>query len=499
MSYNRSLGLIATFVLCAASLCLAQDSTPTIVGDADTSAAGTNERAAAVQQQDAAPIPANLIKAGVLAAKYDQFQFSEWEMPFPSVGDSLIGDTGGVREELAKKKIGFLLFNPGQVTYDFRQSPMQDYKLPNGKWTPQIFNGQRPTGYGGSVLFFGYHPTSHVSFNLAGVNFNPTWNELSPRVGIRLTTAAIHVTALNNKIKIDAGYLMNEATYYESYIAGNLAAGTLGQQAVLPFVVGENASCFATPGVNLKVQVSDHLYELVGVQRSLPPGGFNSNDDRDRGGTRFLMKGAKALMMEEFGYRQNSAPGAKSIFIRANGWYNMTPYNDMRSFASAAAGKMTSNNFAGSLAGDVQLRQQNPYLPFQGVYVGGTMQYAPPQQNLYHAYFETRAYMIGTFKNRPTDMLVASVNHLDFSQSMLKTISTMQSYGYDILYNNSAYTQPLGSVPYYGDQTTVGVSYGVHVRPGLWLTPVIAYTKHPVAAPRLPSPLWGQVNATLFW
>jgi len=502
MSHHKYLGLIATFVLCGAVLCHAQDSTLTIVGDADATASVAGASAATTPEQpDVLPIPADLVKAGVLGAKYDQYQFNNWEMPFPTVGDSLIGDKGGVREELAKHKIGFLMFSPGQVTYNFRQSPMQDYKLPNGEWTPQVFNGQRPTGYGGNILFVGYHPFKNVSFNLAGINFNPTWQQLSPRLGIRLTTAAIHVTAKNNKIKLDAGYVMNEATYYESYIAGNLAAGTLGQQAVLPFVVGENASAFSTPGATLKIQISDHFYQSVGVQRSMDPGGFLVNDNRDRGGTRFLMKGTKALFMNEYGYRRNSAPGEKSIFIRGDAWYNMTHYKDLRSVAALSEGKTTDNNFALSVAGDVQIRQPNKYLPFQGVYVGGTMQYAPPQQNVYHEYFETRAYMIGTFHNRPTDMIVASFNHLDFSQSALKTLSFIQANvpGANPLYNGAAYTLPVGAVPYYGDQTTVGVSYGVHVRPGLWLTPVIAYTNHPTFAPRLPSPVWGQVNATLFW
>ena len=57
--------------------------------------------------------------------------------------------------------------------------------------------------------------------------------------------------------------------------------------------------------------------------------------------------------------------------------------------------------------GDQQILQTNPHTgtAAQGVYVGGSAMYAPPELNRFSQYYEARIYGIGLIPGRPLDLL----------------------------------------------------------------------------------------------
>jgi porin len=312
----------------------------------------------------------------------------------------------------------------------------------------------------------------------------------------------IHKGFAKQKLGIEFGYTMNDIAFFESYIAGNLGAGTLGQDAPIQYEVGQNRSGLNTPTLRLRYQATEHVYSKVGFQRSVDPGGELVERQRNPEGVRFLEKGSKLLTIGELGYRRSPAPGTKSVFVRADGWFNTTEYTDYRTIsipylASGGTTKKTDNNWAWAVSGDYQFRQPNKYVPFEGTYVGASVQYAPPQQNAYTQYYEIRLFQLGPFKCRPFDMPTFVINHTVFSQIAMQAF---QSYAPLRTAYGNAYVDainPQFGYSYYGDQTTVNAGYSMRVRRGLWFTPAFTYARHPTFAPRLANPI--EVKASISW
>ena len=60
--------------------------------------------ASALPDQTAAPAPS-------VFQRYDDLSLKGWDIPFPKIADTTIGDKGGIRSKLADLGIGFLGFN----------------------------------------------------------------------------------------------------------------------------------------------------------------------------------------------------------------------------------------------------------------------------------------------------------------------------------------------------------------------------------------------------
>lgn len=254
-----------------------------------------------------------------------------------------------------------------------------------------------------------------------------------------------------------------------------------------------------SPGLNLRYKVSEHFYGITGFQRSINPDGYGANIRHDSVNLRFSNPGSRLLLIQEVGYRKQSAPGVKNLFLRADGWFNFSHFLDFRSgslallTASSDRKNRTDNNFAVSFAADRQLYQPDPSLPFRGFYAGGSVQYAPPQQNLFSQYYEVRLYSIGMFNRRPTDMLSLDINNTQFSKIALRTFAGTAAYGVS---NPSA---QLGIPTYFTGSTTCGGNWAWHLKPGVYFNTGMQYVVHPTYTPKLPSPVLGIAGLVVFF
>lgn len=474
------------------------------------------------------PIPPMFLKMGALSAKYDKFHPWDWfSVPFPSIGDTMIGDSYKIRETLAKYNMSFLIMPSGGWTEKVKKGPVGGYYSDGFK--AQVFSGEKPTPGGGVTAYFTWSSfKTGTQFNFA---INEEWCRMPAMITTgddvpRIAAAYINQYFWHKKAIIDIGYVASGYNTIGLYVDGNMAASMLGVAAILPTEAGQNSPEQLTPNFNIHVDWTKHFYTVTGDQRSLSP--YSALKWHSLLYLPFAGKAAGHFMEQEVGYKRNSAPGVHSLWVRIDGFYNTTHYFDYRkslqpntfttnadgtpSTATTAYGYFsysldglgdlgynfihrgrlpkewrTTNNWCYSNGWDYQVTQPDPMLPFRGFYVGNTDQYTPPQQNMFTAYYEGRFYYVGPFKRRVMDLASFVVSNEEFSRIYLK-------YGYGA----AVYGKPTLTDTYTG-QTNLAASYTAHLQPGVWGNLGVQYSEHPFLFPRWPSVVNLNAGLTMFW
>jgi porin len=157
---------------------------------------------------------------------------------------------------------------------------------------------------------------------------------------------------------------------------------------------------------------------------------------------------------------------------------NQTHYADYRTFGNT----FTKNNFCSSDGFDFQLTQVDKRLPYRGLYTGGTIQYAPPQQNVYTQYYEWRWYYRGLLKARPMDMTQFMVTNLQSSKIFLKNIDEIALHYKSVSNNN----------------TNISAAWVAHLRSGIWANVGLEYSEHPTTAPKTPNSLVAEATLVFY-
>lgn len=477
-----------------------QDATP----QNQTQAAGDNP----ASPSGPPPMPASMIRMIRLETNYGYMAPKDTEQ-YPPVSQSILGDDFGIRPALAKYKIGFSVMGVESVAYNLRDAPMSGMPYdPNGTRS-QVYLDQRPTWYAPQNLFLTYNPEKNTQVAMSWGDNGSTWAQALGNTGPRLNSLVFTHMFFNksgsgkqtdppegHRVKLTIGYVTNDNTYYLSAVGGNTGGGTLGANAFVPFMAGENHGGTPTPTINIKVNETKHFYTMNSFQRSTNPNGDDKQHDKMN--FRFTQPGAKLLLIQEIGYYRDPAPGVKKTFVRADGWFNFSHYTDFREGTAALLGfpgsvaKKTDNNWAFSFAADRQIIQPDKFIPFRGMYAGFSVQYAPPQQDVYTQYYEFRIYDFGIFKSRPGDMLTLSVNYTGVSKIALHDFAGAAKYGVKVASAGLGY-------PTFDGLTNGVFNYSFVLRPGLYLNTGLQYTNHPIYAPKLPNPLGAVGTLALFF
>lgn len=408
--------------------------------------------------QDRTPIPAGPWSetGGVDFTYINTLGHKGWATPFPKMSDTVLRDAGGVRSTLADLGIGFLGLSKNTVLYNVR-----DYD------GPAKYNGKNPTYSTGIQTLFLTFDTGKIGVDNGQIFFTAAaiTNGLrvvnGPRYA-RIGGLGYYQKLAGGAVEIKVGYYDNAQEYVGTAIAGSLASGTLGPQARIPVQLGFGYNGVGTPALNIRLNGKHGLYTKFGVQRAVPPGGAAAEIPLNDTGLRFSVRGAKALFVDEIGVNRPATAGTKSSWVRAGGIYNTTRYRDYRNGG-------TSENWGVYAAFDQQLTQPSTTAPAKGVYVGGSVNYAPPAQNLYSQYYEGRVYGIGMVPGRPADLasLVATFNSV--SPSARRALRP----GDD--------TEPYA--------VTVTGSYSYRFSPGVYIQPGLGIAVKPAYYPKAPMAL----------
>ncbi len=202
---------------------------------------------------------------------------------------------------------------------------------------------------------------------------------------------------------------------------------------------------YATPTVNVKINLPADLYLRATIERALPTGGPLIERRANPAGVQAWYPDAKhAIVVGELARRRMPSPDHGAQWLRVTGWYNTQGYFDYREPVSSP-GK-TDNNWALSGAADVQVWQNRPFVPFDGIYAGATYQYAPPAANLYSQYFELRLYSFGLIPHREFDMISLNANHTRFSGPARRYLESLPA--------DPTGAQPMIGVPTYETSTS---------------------------------------------
>jgi porin len=458
--------LVTSFAVLSPAPLFAQDASDGPSETGSEQSAATESALPSTSQPSALPqSPSDRFK------RFDDLSLKGWAISYPKVADTILADHGGVRDALADIGIGISPINTANFQYDILQND-RGYK------GPQLYNGQDVTRTNTTVTL-----TATYDLGMIGVKGGQLVTTLSmvdnsfpavngPTKALQISRLHYYQSLFNDQVDFKLGYIDNRQEFLGTNVGGNLATGNLGPQATIPFQVGLSYGGFATPGINVRVKFGPHLYNKVGVQRSLPPGGAAAEDAVNPGGFRFRPPGTGVLVIDEFGFNRPASAGVKSTWIRGGGIYNSTKYDNFN------GGQST--NWAAFLAADRQITQPDPEKPARGTYIGATVNYAPPRQNMYTQYYEGRLYSVGMLKGRPFDLasLVATYNKYSPAGVRARTAEGEGSYG---------------------ATWALIASYAYHVSPGIYLQPGLGVTVHPIYSPRFGTALNGYLSLiTLF-
>ena len=240
-------------------------------------------------------------------------------------------------------------------------------------------------------------------------NFD-TWEPGGPNA-LSLATLSYYQTFLNRQVELKVGYLANVVEYWGPFLAGNLSSSIFGPSGSIPVEAGLSAWAWTKPGVNIKVNGPDGLYNKFGVQVASSPDGPFAEKTSNPSGLDWSTPNSGTLAIDEVGYRKEAAPGQLATWVRAAGIVNNSRYVDFE------FGGRSTGNYAAYVLADQQFVQLAPVAgqAARGWYAGVSAMYAPPEFNRFSQYYEARLYGIGLLPSRPSDMVSVVVSRNVFS------------------------------------------------------------------------------------
>ncbi|WP_104493980.1 carbohydrate porin [Paracoccus denitrificans] len=399
-------------------------------------------------------------------AKYDQLNHRGSEVPYPSNCEAIDPELGGLREKLFSRGWNLQVVTTQGLTYDLR----------GNDGGPQIYTGQKPTAnasvslvfthdlsrYGlpdGSLLTFA-PVAGYTSFSGAGLS-HAYINQLSAMVPLN-----------DGQVVLQAGQYNMASQFYGQAIGNNLAASALGPQSFILYGLGVGG-LKPTPAFDIRLSSADkRFYTHFGVARSISPDGLFADGEENHSGLKFSTRGAKAVFINEVGYRVQPDVNQRNIWLRAGAVYNTSDFAHLDDPAT------TGKNYGGYVVATYQLSQPDMSAPYQGWYFTGSVNFARKQVNAFSHDAGLVFYRIGTFKSRPYDVF---------------SIGAAKTYFSDVVVQNAT---DLG-LEAASSSTSFLASYTYRLQQGAYLQSAITYIDNPTLAPVRPSALNASVNLTL--
>lgn len=399
---------------------------------------------------------------------YDALGVKGWDTPFPPASDTIFADAGKVRSNLADYGIGVVGYSVNAVVYDLR-----------GDKTPGAsFNGKYPTYFTGSQGLFMTYDASKIGlqngqFQVLLEAFTNSRPDLNPPRSVNIGTLAYFQSFNNDEFEMKLGYMILSNEFMGANIAGSFTSGTLGPQSALPVQAGFSFPGLTTPGFTFRYNGPNGFYDKVAVVRGIPNQDYQESIDHNDFGLRFHFPNSGAVVLDEIGLNQPSSSGHNSLWLRAGGVYNATQYTNFET------GQKQTNYGLYALA-DYQFMQTDPGEPARGLYAGASINFTPPDRNLYTRYYEARLYGIGLLPGRPADLLSVVLSYNGLSKAAL-----------------AAVFPPGTPTDHYAE--TASVAYSIRLARGVYLQPALALVKNITITPHVPLAVNAYVSLALMF
>jgi porin len=173
----------------------------------------------------------------------------------------------------------------------------------------------------------------------------------------------------------------------------------------------------------------------------------------------------RELFINELGYKTAAAPGNPFTWLRTEGYYNNTSYNDLK-FPG-----QTTSAFGIQAFADRQIWQTEPDSPltaYKGFYIGATVGYLDPRAAAITGDYQARIYTFGLF-GRPRDQIAFSFQHQVYSRYVPDPVDTSA-------------TCLSGTVCVRHALNNATLTYTANIMPGVYVTLGASYVDHPAAS-----------------
>jgi porin len=388
------------------------------------------------------------------------------ELPPPS--ESILGDAGGLRSDLAEHGIGFNILDMSNFTNNYTD---------HDRHNPQAYSGERPTYstnlVAGITYDLGRVGLDNGQFILGVGSFYSSWDEVNPSSKFSYTRIAYYQSLWDKTVEFKIGVLPNDLEYIGPFTGGTLVGGTQGLQALIPYQVGLSHAPISSPAANVTLNLGN-FYNKFGVQRSISPDGMGTEIDRHLGELDLHADHAGTLYIDEFGFKRNATPGTAYAWLRAGYIYNRSQYTQFLS------NERSDNNYAGYVLGDYQFYQFNSAIASRGLYAGFTWMSAPEDRNLFNLYYGLRVFAKGPFDSRPFDMLTLEYGYTSYSDDANKKLDAFHVSNAD-------------------DSKSTTLAYNMRVASGVYVRTGLSYVEHPAFSPDVKDALNLQASMTLFF
>ncbi|MDT8923120.1 MULTISPECIES: carbohydrate porin [Pseudomonas] len=305
--------------------------------------------------------------------------------------ESLLGDAGGIRSELADRGIG------AQLTWN----PMGLYDLKGQNRDPQEYGGQNFT-YSQSVALTLTYDLERIGFSKdAQLTFTPqvqtsNYQQGYPRLH-NVAILAVNQPFNDGKLELQYGFYPLIRQFYGMILGGNSASAALGPTSVIPVQVGLSLNA-PTPSFDVTFRDdSKRWYNHSSISRSMTPEGFLADVQKNPYGLKWHVDGANPLFVNEFGYKVQPGQGSHSHWFRAGLIYNTSHYTYLKTQ------QPTDSNYGAYVANTIQLTTPSPGTA-QGLYLDTKASWAPKDRNAYNGDVQFTLFDIGLFPGRPRDM-----------------------------------------------------------------------------------------------
>jgi len=397
----------------------------------------------------AAPPPSPL---NAQTSRLDNLRLKGLNINLATPADTVDGATNGFRTALADQGIGYLFYTN---TFFADNLLHHAHPLDNSR-ANQVYSGQLATYLTSYFGFLTYDlsrygvPDGQIA--IGGTYLKTNWNPLGPNTA-SLGTASYYQTFLDKRLELKVGYFANGLEFLGTYVGGNLASGIFGPNAAIPVEQGQNSLVFATPGINLKVNLPHNIYSKFGVQRAISPDGSVVENQENPSAVDFKVPNAGAFIIDETGYRVPASPGSPQTWIRAAASYTTSNYVNYD-----RPGTRSNHNYGLYLLADRQLLQTHPAAgtAAQGIYAGVSVMYAPPALNRFSQYYEGRLYGLGLVPGRPFDLISLVATSNVFSSNLVTATRKAGRLAHD---SSEAYTASYSAHVYPGVNINFGFSY----------------------------------------
>lgn len=351
-------------------------------------------------------------------ARFNELLPKGTEVRITGYEDSILQDKGRIRSTLADAGFSFVLTSVTVAARNLTntQGSLQPALGKEDYW------GQKLSAFNEGTLYLLYDtsrlgiPDGQIS--IGGQYAVSTYQEYTPK-RVMFNNIYWYQTAFKKALEIKAG-LYSGSIDWGGFTIGGGVMNPLGATASIPYEMGL-ASFGPQPAVSLKWNLGPGFYDKMGAMRSIgmlgPTGNFNLDDKKfNPSGLSFDVPNGKLLLMNELGFKRDAMPGRKSIWLRGAIMYNKSRFNDysrpgftnfngMDVFNGTFGTK--ANVTAEYIMGDIQVTQTAPdsiFSAYRGLYIGGSFFNSPAKYIPINRSWEARAYVMGPFNARPTDM-----------------------------------------------------------------------------------------------